>query len=109
MNAGAARPARPALGRHGGVVGAPSRTQPFSTAKSEQSGQTSTKSAPPFGEYRIERSPINSVRSQIAHDRSTVTRVTLVMASSVAVCSTFTISTMLARFIARVGLYLHGV
>src|SRR3954454_2043998 len=62
-----------------GVVGAPSRTQPYSTAASAHSGQTSTKSFPPFGEKRIAFSPIRSVRSQIAHERSTVTRVTRVI------------------------------
>src|SRR5437764_1848280 len=62
-----------------GVVGAPSRSQPYSTAASAQSGQTSTKSLPPFGENRIAFSPIRSVRSQIAHERSTVTRVTRVI------------------------------
>src|SRR6266850_1565812 len=62
-----------------GEVGAPSRTQPYSTAASAQSGQTSTKLFPPFGEKRIAFSPIRSVRSQIAHERSTVARVTRVM------------------------------
>jgi len=38
---------------------------------------------PPFGEKRIARSPMSSVRSQIAHDRSTVTLVTLVIANRV--------------------------
>ena len=65
----------PALVGTVGTVGAPSRIQPCSSAVSWQSGQTSTYSVPPFGEKRIARSPISSVRSQIAHERSTVTRV----------------------------------
>jgi hypothetical protein len=65
-----------------GVVGAPSRTQPYSTAASAHSGQTSTKPPPPVGENRIAFSPIRSVRSQIAHERSTVARVTRVMAKA---------------------------
>src|SRR3954463_1029453 len=62
-----------------GVVGAPSRSHPYSIAASAQSGQTSTKLLPPFGENRIAFSPIRSVRSQIAHERSTAARVTRVM------------------------------
>src|SRR4051794_12344586 len=58
-----------------GVVGAPSLTQPYSTAVSWQSGQTSTYSSPPFGEKPTARSPIRSVRSQIEQARSALMRV----------------------------------
>jgi hypothetical protein len=54
-----------------GVVGLPSFTQPYSTAWSWQSGQTSTKSEP-FGAKRIARSPRSRERSQIAHVRVAV-------------------------------------
>src|SRR5437763_1641801 len=53
-----------------GVVGLPSLIQPCSSAVSWQSGHTSTKSSP-FGAKRTARSPIRSVRSQIAHVRCT--------------------------------------
>ena len=52
-----------------GTVGVPSLIQPWSSAVSWQSGQTSTSSAPSSGEKRIARSPISSVRSQIAQTR----------------------------------------
>ncbi len=54
-----------------GLVGLPSFSQPYSTAWSWQSGQTSTKSTP-FGANRIARSPSSKERSQIAHVRVTV-------------------------------------
>ena len=60
-----------------GVVGEPSFTQPDSSAVSWHSGHTSTNSPAPFGEKRIVRSPISSVRSQIAHTFEVLTRVTL--------------------------------
>src|SRR5436305_8213057 len=53
-----------------GVVGLPSLIQPCSSAVSWQRGHTSTKSSP-FGAKRTARSPIRSVRSQIAHVRCT--------------------------------------
>src|SRR5581483_1537860 len=59
-----------------GVVGDPSFSQPYSSAVSRQSVQTSTKESSPFGEYLVVRSPISSVRSQIAQRRSVETRVT---------------------------------
>src|SRR3954454_5666374 len=67
-----------------GVVGAPSRSQPCSTAASAHRGHTSTNPPPRAGEKRIAFSPIRSVRSQIAHERSTATRFTRVIAESVA-------------------------
>ena len=54
----------------------PSRTQPWSSATSLQSGHTSTNSWP-SGEKRSVCSPISSVRSQIAHVRVTFAFVTL--------------------------------
>ena len=58
-----------------GAVGLPSFTQPWSSAISWQRGQTSTNSPSPSGENRVARSPISSVRSQIAHERATALRV----------------------------------
>ena len=59
-----------------GVVGAPSLSQPCSTATSWHSGHTSTSSAPSSGEKRTARSPSSSVRSQTAHVRVVETLVT---------------------------------
>src|SRR5919204_4736938 len=53
-----------------GVVGLPSRNQPYSSAMSWQSGQTSTKFSP-SGEKRVDRSPRSRVRSQTAQLRVT--------------------------------------
>ena len=62
-----------------GLVGEPSFVQPCASAVSWQRRQTSTNSLPPFGEKRIVRSPISSVRSQIAHVCKSVDRVTRVI------------------------------
>ncbi len=58
-----------------GETACPSRTQPWSSATSLQSGQTSTNSAP-SGEKRSVCSPIRSVRSQTAQVRVTLALVT---------------------------------
>src|SRR3990170_1700935 len=64
-----------ACGESAGDIGPPSRTQPYSSADSWQSGQTSTKSTP-SGENRNAYSPCSNVRSQTAHARRTVAFVT---------------------------------
>src|SRR5829696_1536937 len=58
-----------------GVDGVPSLSQPYSSAMSLHSGQTSTSSSPGSGANRVARSPISNVRSQIAHTRTTAFRV----------------------------------
>ncbi len=66
---------RRACGDSAREIGPPSRTQPYSSATSWQSGHTSTNSTP-SGENRTVYSPWSSVRSQTAHARRTVDFVT---------------------------------
>ena len=63
-----------------GVVGLPSFSQPYSSAMSWQSGQTSTKFSP-SGVNLVARSPISRVRSQTAQLRATDNRVIRIRAT----------------------------
>ncbi len=59
-------------------IGLPSRTQPWSSATSWQSTQTSTKSSMPSGAKRSGCSPTSNVRSQIAHCLASMTRIVFI-------------------------------
>jgi hypothetical protein len=63
-----------------GVDGLPSFSQPYSSAMSWQSGQTSTKFSP-SGVNLVARSPISRVRSQTAQLRATESRVIRIRAT----------------------------